>query len=604
MTPRPHVAFDLETHDSSLMHRMQTPEFFRVGGYSCTYGEINSTDVRITTSLDEIVDNLRLGATVTGHNILTFDLLVLARLTGIDIIKAARRGLLRDTMLTAFLDDPPPARMNAGQVDKYYSLDSVSDRLLGLHKAVDVSKQLVREWGGWGSIPVGDPRFHAYLNDDVVLTGQIRDQLCGPNRELWPYAEREHTIAALCAVVTLNGFRVDHAEVMDRVRAGEQKRAEILERLVRDHGLPTTRKDGGPSTAPQNTQAGREAVKRAFEALGCKYMPKTDKGAWATGKEDMNKMAAHYGTAKGGLPPDRQRAVRDLCETIQDLNGIRTVYETVAANMVPDADGWRVHPTIALRQASGRLSFSKPGLTVMGKRGGRHHEREIFIPEPGHVIVAADLSQVDARAVAVLCQDPGYMKMFEPGRDLHSEIAIRVFGTKAMREQAKVAGHGFNYGLGAPGMVEQMGIDEKVAFQFVRQMREQFPRLNEWKNEMAEAASSGRMLDNGFGRKMRPDRHRAFTQGPALCGQGCARDLLCEGLLRLPTDIHPLMRGIVHDELVLSVPESDAEEVEKIVLDAMSFEWVPPRMPNARPIRIEAGVGKRGKTWGHVYAKD
>jgi DNA polymerase-1 len=592
----PHISFDLETHDSTKLWRMG-PEFFRVGGYSTGEG------VYITDDGYEIVRALQYGATLTGHNILGFDLLVLAKNFGMDtIIQLAEQGRLRDTMLTAFLDDPPPARMVQGQIDRYYSLGAVSDRLFGGRKHVDVTKQLVREYGSWGEIPKWDPRFQVYIDQDVVLTGDVADRLCGDNRSLWPYALREHRLAAICAQITLNGFRVDHDEVIKRVDAGRAKRAQILQRLTADYGLPTTRKDGGPSTAPQNTQAGRVAVKRAFEAIGAKYMPKTPKGAWATGKEDMDKMIAHYGTDKGGLSQAQQDEIVALAETIQELNGVRTVYETVFNNMVRDEYGWRVHPNISGRQASGRFSFTKPGLTVMGKRGGRHVEREIFLPEPDHVIISADLSQIDARAVAVLSQDYGYMELFGPDRDLHEEVAIRVFGHKKFREQVKPLNHGYNYGLGIKHAIE-MGINSKAAQQFYRQMREQFPRLNAWKNEQAEIAESGRLLDNGFGRKMRPDRFRGHTQGPALMGQGCARDLICEGLLRLPHILYPYLRGIIHDEIVLSVPEEVAGDVEKIVVEALSFEWAPANMPNARPIQVVADVGKRGPTWGHVYSK-
>lgn len=605
--PEYHLTFDLETHDSALLYSMG-PEFFRIGAYSCKYSETDQPPVRVTGDPYEIRRVIEGAATATGHNNMPFDNIVMARHFGLDHMKLARQGRLRDTMLTAFLDDPPPARMNAGQIDKYYSLDQVADRVVGKRKAVDVSKALVKEYGSWGGIARGDRRFHLYADIDVTRSGEVADALCEPGRRLWPYAEREHLIAAVCAQITMNGFRVDEPEVRRRVAAGEQKRSEIIAQLVEEHGLPTTCKDGSPSKAPQNTQEGRAAIKRAFEKIGAEHMPKTDKGAWATGREAMDKMKEHYGTDVGKLSPQQQREIRELADTIQSLNGIRTVYETTANNMVQDSDGgWRVHPQIALRQASGRLSFSKPGLTVMGKRSGRHHEREIFIPDPGEVIVTADLAQVDARAVAVLSQDPEYMKMFDPGRDLHSEISKRVFGTEKMREQAKVAGHGYNYGMGIDGMVKQLGIDHKVAAQFARQMREQFPRLVEWKQEQAEIAAAGHLLDNGFGRKMRPDKMRAHTQGPALMGQGCARDILCEGILRLieryPETL-PMLRGIIHDEVVLSVPIDDADDVESAVIECLSFEWAPATMPHARPIRIEAGSDKRGfKSWGECYDK-
>ena len=96
--------------------------------------------------------------------------------------------------------------------------------------------------------------------------------------------------------------------------------------------------------------------------------------------------------------------VAALVDVVSGLNGVRTVYETIAQHTGPDG---RVHPSIGMFQASGRWSLIKPGLTVLGKRDGKHVEREVLLPEPGHVVIAADLSQVDARALAALSQDEG-----------------------------------------------------------------------------------------------------------------------------------------------------------------------------------------------------
>ena len=64
-------------------------------------------------------------------------------------------------------------------------------------------------------------------------------------------------------------------------------------------------------------------------------------------------------------------------------------------------------------------------------------------------------------------------------------------------------------------------------------------------------------LGNGFGRLMRVDPERAYTQAPALIGQGTARDLMAEGILRLPVEVVPMLRCFVHDELVFSVPRAE-----------------------------------------------
>lgn len=402
------------------------------------------------------------------------------------------------------------------------------------------------------------------------------------------YARREHRVAAIAAQVTLSGFRVDTGLLAARRAAVRVRKQVLLDRLQSEHRLPTTRKGGEPSANPQATEAGRLAIKRAFEDCGAPDMPITEHGLWGTSRADMDRMIECY--------PDRPEVV-ELDEMVAELSGVRTVYETVSNHLVGD----RVHPRIRLRQASGRWSTTDPGLTVLGKRDGKHVERDIFLPEPGHVLISADLSGIDARVLAVLSQDADYLSMFALGRDVLREVAVQIWGDPSRREDAKAISHGWNYGRGLTAISESAHVPISVASEFDRGMRQRFPRLVEWREGVRALAKAGELLDNGFGRMMRPDPRRAHTQAPALMGQGCARDLLMEGLLGLTPEILPMLRLQVHDEVVLSVRQDQADDVERAVVEALSFQWAPPGC--GRSVQIIAGVGRRGANWGAVYGR-
>jgi DNA polymerase-1 len=251
---------------------------------------------------------------------------------------------------------------------------------------------------------------------------------------------------------------------------------------------------------------------------------------------------------------------------------------------------------------------TEPGLTVFGKRNGKYVERRIIVPEPGHSILAVDLAQGDMRAVAAHSRDEKYMRIFtEPGpdgkpRDLHSEIALAVFGDVKYRETAKAIGHGWNYGESVRRMVIN-GADQKLAQQFDDMMREMYPQLVQWQHDVRSVAEDDRLLDNGFGRLMRADPRFAYTQAPALVGQGCTRDMLAEGLLRLPLEFWPYLRVIVHDEVVMSVPTKDFEEISRIVVEAMSFDLADVTGGKLGSVPVVAEASKPGRTWSEVYEK-
>lgn len=568
------LALDIETGDADRLWS-GGPEYVRLTGWQIGNRICTSPDPR------ELVEHIRRAKLVIGHNLMAFDLLAYAHHHGLDLVGLANAGRVFDTKLVGILNDPPGYGMDQGQIQRHYSLDNMGARLVGATKAGDL-KGMARTFGSFERIPLDHADYIRYLVGDVELTAQLSTKLT------WnAYIRREHRIAAIAGQISLNGFRVDVAELDRRVQANRADREHRLADLIARYRLPTAKADGSQSKSPHQTKEGRAAIVAAFAELGV-TLPPTPTGEPGFGKKALEQVAEDHASSLDVLA---------LVELVGGLNGIRTVYETLQAWTMPDG---RVHPTIGMFQASGRWSTTDPGLTVLGKRGGKYREREVLIPEPGHVIVSADLSQVDARALAALSQDPAYLAMFAPGLDLHEEVACRIWGSETRREDAKALGHGWNYGMSVNGLMRNAKVDERTARKFDAGMRAQFPKLVAWRDEVRAEGKAGKLLDNGFGRPLRVDPDRAWTQAPALMGQGCARDIMMEGLLRLPAEVLPMLRAVVHDEIVLSVPTDVVDDVERTVVDALSFPWAPEGV--SRQVQIEAGLGKRrGITWGDVY---
>lgn len=573
------LALDIETGDADRLFATG-PEYIRLVGYQ------TGDRIRISPDPQDLLDQIRRARLVIGHNVMAFDLPAYARHHGLDLVGLANEGRVFDTKLVGILNDPPDFGMDQGQIQRHYSLDNMGARLVGSTKTGDLTA-MSAVFGGFDSIPTDHADYITYLTGDVDLTARLAGKLAWND-----YIRREHRIAAIAAQISLNGFRVDTAELDRRVQANRAERQRRLADLVARYRLPV-----GTSKSPHQTKQGKAAIAAAFAELGVS-LPPTPTGQPGFGKKALEQVVEDHA--------DRPEVLA-LAELVGGLNGVRTVFENVQDWTMPDG---RVHPNIGMFQASGRWSITDPGLTVLGKRGGKYREREILLPEPGHVIISADLSQVDARALAGMSQDPAYLAMFAPGLDLHDEVAARIWGDVARpagqkhprRDDAKALGHGWNYGMSINGLVRNAKVDERVACKFDAGMRDQFPRLVKWRDEVRDEGKAGRLLDNGFGRPLRVDPSRAHTQAPALMGQGCARDIMMEGLLRLPAEVLPMLRAVVHDEIVLSVPVSVVDDVERIVVDALSFPWAP---AGARHhVQIEAGLGeRRGVNWGHVYAK-
>jgi len=580
------VTFDLETGDAEDLYRYPDPKaYVRLPGWAADDGPVQIQ----AFAPDLVAEAIRSGRVVTGHNIMAFDLPALVRagaLTMTEVHQMAKDGRLFDSLLAARHLDPPMARDKGVDATRKYDLDTLG-RKFELGAKTAKASDLAKQYGGYDQIPTEDPTYREYLTGDVELSRKLYHHfLAAFGGTIPPYLVREHRVAALAAQISINGFRVDVPELQRRLADIEARKAEAMEVLAGKYGIPTHDAKGRAYKSPLGTKAGKAALEAALRAAGATSIWRTEKtGEIDVGSDHMIHLGQEYA---------HLGQVREIAKCVYRIVSARTVYETVARCLHPDG---RVHPRVAFKQATGRWSLTEPGLTVMGKRGGRHVEREIFLPDPGEVVLAVDLSQVDMRAVAGLSQDRAYIEMLAQ-EDPHLEIAKALFGDPSKREAAKAIGHGWNYGRGIRAISEGQDIDPALVRQFDTSMRERFPRLVEWQNEVRALAESGALLDNGFGRPMRPDPQRAYTQGPALMGQGAARDIMMEGLLRLADrapEVLPMLRAQVHDEIVLSVPKDQVEDVRRAVVEALSFEW--------KGVPILADASPLGQTWGHVYAK-
>lgn len=479
-----------------------------------------------------------------GHGILTAQLPALCEQTGLSPLDLAAR--CHDLLLLARLDDPTPGGTRPRTAAARHSLEALATKH-GL----------------------------AWSNDSVVQEKSVRELV--ERYPMTPYARREHRVMGIVGQMRLTGFSVDETRLDELLAAEATRRQELVDALALD-GLPLRTKDGAVARDPLNTEPGRAFLQQRLQELGVDIGRKAS-GEWALSKDTLTQIIDNL----PGSHPGREFALR-VIEARTGQSSLGQVRDCAR-------DG-RVHPFVDASQATGRFSITQPGLTIMRKNYGR----DAFLPDPGHVIISADLSQIDARAVAAHCQDPEYLALFEDGRDFHTEVAQRVLGGAEHRSIAKVLNHATSYGAGAGLIAKTARIDIQDARRFLDDMERAYSVWASWRRDVVSRAKQGALLDNGFGRKVRANPERLETTPVAMIGQSCARDLLAECLLRLDdAGLTPNLRMMIHDEVVLSVPEAEVKEYRETVRDCMTFEWAP--RPGDTPVPIRATVSSPGRSW-------
>ena len=148
----------------------------------------------------------------------------------------------------------------------------------------------------------------------------------------------------------------------------------------------------------------------------------------------------------------------------------------------------RLHTTFNMAgSATGRLSSINPNLQNIPIRTEMGREiRAAFIAEQGHVLMAADYSQIELRLLAHLSGDKLLVEAYRTDQDIHTLTASQVFGVPPLmvnaehRRRAKAVNFGIVYGLSPFGLSQQLGIDTKEAKRFIDAYFENYSGVREF----------------------------------------------------------------------------------------------------------------------------
>jgi len=291
----------------------------------------------------------------------------------------------------------------------------------------------------------------------------------------------------------------------------------------------------------------------------------------------------------------------------RQLTKLKSTYVDALPALLNPASG-RLHTTFGQTgTATGRLSSANPNLQNIPIRTELGREiRAAFTAEPGHVLLAADYSQIELRLLAHFSKDPLLVEAYRRGDDIHTLTASQVFGVPPLmvtpdhRRQAKVVNFGIVYGLSAFGLSQNLGIEPSEAKQFINAYFERYSGVRAFIDRTLEEARREGKVKTLFGRaRPIPDINsknanlRGFAERTAVNTplQGTAADLIKIAMIRIDTALRE--RGLksrmtlqVHDELVFEVPEAEIEVMRPLVRD---------QMENVRaltvPLLVEIGVG-------------
>jgi DNA polymerase-1 len=509
------------------------------------------------------------GRRKVGHHI-KYDAHVLARY-GI-----ALNGIAWDTMLESYVLDSTASR---------HDMDSLALKYLGLETVhyEDVAGKGAKQIR-FDAVDVDAATDYAAEDADVTLK---------LHRELWPRLEAEPRLKSVFTDIEMPLVPVlqamEQAGVLVDCALLAVQSDEIVERMAaleaEAHNLA-----GGPF----NLGSPKQLQEIFFEQLGLPVLRKTPKGQPSTAEDVLQELAADF---------DLPRVILDY----RALSKLKSTYIDRLPECVYAGTG-RVHTSYHQAvAATGRLSSSDPNLQNIPVRTAEGRRiRQAFVAPPGHVLVAADYSQIELRIMAHLSGDKSLQRAFAAGEDIHRATAAEVLGlapdavTGEQRRSAKAVNFGLIYGMSAFGLARQLGIDRGEAQQYIDRYFERYPGVKRFMDETRALAHRQGYVETVFGRRLYlPDinskngQRRQYAERTAINApmQGTAADIIKramiavhEWLSKSGLDARMIMQ--VHDELVFEVAADAAEELRREVTRLMEAA-----AELAVPLKVDTGVG-------------
>jgi DNA polymerase-1 len=485
------------------------------------------------------------------------------------------RGYQHDTLLQSYVYE----------AHKLHSLESLADRHLN-RKGLSYEDVCGKGAHQIAFSQVDIERAAEYSCEDSDMTLHV-------HQTLWPrieaeaglrhiYSQIEMPTSGVLGRIERNGVLIDSA----RLAAQSQQLAERMVGLEREaYEL---------AGQPFNLGSPKQIGEILFTKLGLPVKKKTASGAPSTDEEVLDELAADY-----PLPAK-------LLEH-RGLSKLKGTYTDKLPLMVNPATG-RVHTNYAQAVAvTGRLASNDPNLQNIPIRTAEGRRvREAFVAPAGHSILSADYSQIELRIMAHMSDDPGLLKAFAEGIDVHRATASEVFGvavpevSSEQRRYAKVINFGLIYGMGAFGLASNLGIERSAAVAYIERYFQRFAGVKRYMDETKESARANGFVETLFGRRIYlpeirggngPRKSAAERQAINAPMQGTAADLIKLAMIAVEGVLEREQRATkmvmqVHDELVFEVPDHEL---------AWAREAVPAVMASVAALKVpllaEVGVG-------------
>ena len=502
-----------------------------------------------------------------GQN-LKYDALVLSRYS----IKIS--NICFDTMLAEYILHP---EKNSYKMD-YLALDYLKYRMVPIDDLIGTGLHQK----SMAEVPLDDIAFYAAEDADIAFQlASILEKKLDVEDLSGPYKKIELPLVPVLVQMEKNGVFLD---IEFLLKLSEQFGAKLEKLTAEIHNM---------AGREFNINSPKQLGQILFDELELKPIRKR-----STAVEVLQALKNFHPL------PEVVLAYRHLAK-------LKSTYVDAIPNYVNQNTG-RVHTSLNQTiAATGRLSSTSPNFQNIPIRTetGREVRKAFIAQKAGSVILSADYSQVELRIMAHYSKEPELIKAFEEDADIHSRTAALVNGiaesevTPDQRRSAKVVNFGIMYGAGPYRMSQELGISIADAKTLIDTYFKTYPGIKRYMKETIESARKKGFVETLYHRRRRTNNlnasNRNMVQAEERAAinmpiQGTAADIIKIAMINIHKQMEikkfqSKMILQIHDELMFECPQSEVDDISKIVVKEMEGA-----VQLAVPLKVD---WKYGKSW-------
>ncbi len=461
-----------------------------------------------------------------------------------------------DTMIAVRLAEPTQL---AGL--KQASVRHVSGAAAGGQK--DLHDAMKKNKWTWATVPIDFWLYIYYAAMDTVLTARLAKAPAIKAGFMSPVYPLEMEVREVCSIMENRGMRVDQDFCADASRRLRDEASELHEKTQAAYGFSLSSND---------------ELSRWLMSNGATITTTTPGGKPSVAKESLELVLARDDL------PDRARFV------VLDALRARKVTKMASSYFdnfldLSDGDGF-VHPSIETVAArTGRMSIRDPALQTLPRVSEDPDSklvRTAVLPrQENEVLVSSDYEQIELRLIAALSKDPSLISAFDEAdngdTDFFTAATRQVYEEPSILKQderrstVKALFYAASYGAGVKKMAQTAHVSVEEMQSVKDRVFSRYPGLDGLiRRAERECKSNGGWVTTQFGRRLYVDPEFAYKANNAII-QGTAADVLKVAVVNMAqAGLEDMMVVPVHDEILLSVPEEDLDEVAHTTEEAMA----------------------------------